>query len=315
MLKFVRTEKRAINNTSLVKLKHCGFVKSIIYTSRANHNCYIKKINNNEYIDLRSGEILNYEHIKNRSQSIPSLKRTFKLMRDLINTNCYNTKKVKFITLTYAENMTDTKRLYQDFRKFYLKFKYHFESVKDYISIIEPQERGAWHLHIFFIFNDNAPKIDFKFLKDLWGYGRIKIQNIDNVDNLGAYLTAYLSDIEITDNEIVNLKNKFGDNVIIDYVEKEITNYDNTKDSKKFIKGGRLHMYPPKMQIVRYSKGIKKPTIDLLEYEQAIKKIGCSNREPIFSKTLMLSNESTDFKSIFIQEDYNTSSLFSQIND
>ena len=312
MLNFSVTEKRVINNSSLVKLKHCGFVKTITYTSKANHNCYIKKLNNNEYIDIKTGEILNFEHIQNRSQSIQSLKRTFKLMRDLVNANCYDTKKVKFITLTYAENMTDTKRLYEDFIRFYKKCKYHFKDLKDYISVIEPQQRGAWHLHIFFIFNENAPKIDFKFLKELWGHGRITIQNIDNVDNIGAYLTAYLTDIEITDKEIDSIHKKYGDNIIIDFTEKEI-NSNELHLTKKFIKGGRLHMYPPKMQIVRHSKGVKQPYIETLDYESALKKIGCLNTQPIYSKTLKLSNDSSDFESLLIQEDYNIKSNFSQI--
>lgn len=238
-----------ISEECLVKLRHCGNIKEIIYTQKANTNCYIQKINDNEYVDLRTGELKQANHITNRGENKSSLLKSFKLIRDLINTNCTDNKKIKFITLTYAENMQDTKKLYEDFHSFWKRFKYHFPDVKDYINVAEPQGRGAWHLHCIFIFNNNVPKIDFYELKDLWGYGMIKIKNIANVDNIGAYLTAYLTDIELNEETEKEIKdyiksgtdNKFTEHMIdimkINYIEKEIEDISGQKIKKKFVKG------------------------------------------------------------------------------
>ena len=201
MIKIEKLENIDIDNSCLVKLRHCGNIKEIVYTEKANTECYIKKLSDNEYLDLKTGEIKKCNHIENRSQNINSLRKSFKNIRDLINTNCTDNKKIKFITLTYKENMQDIKRLYKDFELFYKKFKYKYKTIDKYINVAEPQQRGAWHLHCIFIFTDNAPKIDFYELKDMWGQGIIKIQNINNVDNIGAYLSAYLSDIELTEEQ------------------------------------------------------------------------------------------------------------------
>lgn len=302
-----------LDNKCSVKLKHCGNIKEIIYTQRANKNCYIKKLNNNEYIDLKSGEIKEFIRAEKRIDRYDDLKRSFRNLRDIINTNCLDNKKIKFITLTYAENMQDTKKLYKDFIKFWKKFKYYYDTAVDYIKVVEPQERGAWHLHIIVIFSEDAPKIDFNLLKDkIWGFGRISIQNIDKVDNIGAYLCAYLTDIEVTDtlkeDEIEYFKS-LSDGVV---VTKEFNDIEGQKVSKKVIKGGRLHFYPSKMQFYSYSKGIKKPKEEILSYHRAKEKIDCSAQQPIFKKVLNLSNDTFDFSSLYVYEQYNIKRIKSQ---
>ncbi|MGW7157742.1 rolling circle replication-associated protein, partial [Streptomyces sp. NPDC054887] len=58
--------------------------------------------------------------------------------------------------MTYKKNMTDTKKLYSDFQNFIdrLRYKYKKESSIDYLSVVEPQGRGAWHCHVLMRFND-----------------------------------------------------------------------------------------------------------------------------------------------------------------
>lgn len=115
----------------------------------------------------------------------------------------------------------------------------------------------------------------------MWRHGFTKTRRIDNIDNLGAYLSAYLSDIELTD------LNKLEDK----QVQRDILDYHNgikELQDKKFIKGGRLYMYPPKFNLYRVSRGIKKPLKKFVQYDTFIenrKKIGLSTT-PIFSKTI-----------------------------
>ena len=103
---------------------------------------------------------------------------------------------VRWITLTYAENMTDTDRLYFDFKDFNKRFQYYCKingySKPEYIVMMEPQGRGAWHCHLLYIWDCKAPYVANKTLRDLWGHGFVKIKKLDNCDNVGAYLTAYL---------------------------------------------------------------------------------------------------------------------------
>ena len=83
-----------------------------------------------------------------------------------------DTKKCLWGTFTYKENMTDPKRLYNDLRKFNMRFQRWLRKNKlpmcEYIAVAEVQERGAWHLHIIFIFNKKAPYIKNSILARLW---------------------------------------------------------------------------------------------------------------------------------------------------
>ena len=146
---------------------------------------------------MKTGEIIKCEKSETRKDNTTSLKRTITKLRDLINCNFFGADNELFITLTYEENMTDYKRLYKDFDKFYKKLKYKFKDTEFcYISTIEPQQRGAWHVHLLLkALNKDYLHIENSVIADLWGNGFCKTQRISNVDNVGAYLSAYLTDI------------------------------------------------------------------------------------------------------------------------
>ena len=54
--------------------------------------------------------------------------------------------------------------------------------------------------------------------------------------------------------------------------EKPVTDQDGQTVTKKIVKGGRLKLYPPGMNIVRSSKGVKRPTVEFSSYEEVTKK-------------------------------------------
>lgn len=225
------------------KVSKQGNVIEVTQMSKRNTQARILKLSADEYINLAddTGEILQFEHSTNRSDLKQSLYRTFRNIRAVVNTNCPDPAKLRWVTLTYAENMTDPKRLYLDYKKFWLRFKYRYPGA-EYITVAEPQARGAWHLHALFVFPDEAPFIPNSDLASMWGHGFVKVTEVSNVDNVGAYLSAYIADIEVP------LDSKEG-------TVKEFA--DGTK--KRFVKGGRLHLYPPGMNLYRCSRGIKKP--------------------------------------------------------
>ena len=222
-----------------VKKSVQGNIVEITYTSHRVQGATIRKISDKEYEVVSTGEIKEYNKNKegNRTDNIKELKRTFEKLRAIINTNVIDTNTVRWCTFTYRENVQDSKRVVKDWGAFWKRFKRRFGNNIDYIIALEPQERGAWHIHALLLFHTKAPFIDGYELGEIWQQGFCNVQALDNVDNVGAYLTAYLTDIEVGDNE----------------------EHDKTVDNKKIKKGGRLKYYPTKFHFYRTSRGVKRP--------------------------------------------------------
>jgi hypothetical protein len=111
--------------------------------------------------------------------------RARNLIRRLALSN-FNTKD-KFLTLTFADNVTDIEYANNEYRKFIKRLNRRYPNVK-YISVIEFQKRGAIHYHSLI----NLPYVDQPLLEDLWGNGFIFIEKLTKVDNVGAYLSKYM---------------------------------------------------------------------------------------------------------------------------
>ena len=86
-----------------------------------------------------------------------------------------------------------------DFKHFIQRLRSHYWNRRiEYIAVAEPQRSGAWHMHVILIFSKTAPFIpNTKLREKYWRKGFVDIQKIDeNCDNLGAYFSAYLANIE-----------------------------------------------------------------------------------------------------------------------
>jgi len=262
-------------------------------TNRKNH---IKKLDKDRYVDIATGEIREFEHSENRQQNYNSLRQTFKKLRYLINNNFIGKANELHITLTYRENVTDTKRLYKDFDKFMKRLRYFYKgySTIDYLSVIEPHASGVWHAHLLLRVND-LPKVYIKSkdLEDLWGQGFVKIKSLKNVDNIGAYLSAYLADIDL--DEVKDKDTAF--KVASEGCEIKTKLVDGKE--KKFIKGGRLHMYPPGMNLYRKSKGIVPPDREEIRYKDIKKIVGSA--KPHYQKSYHIETEDFENTITFIQ--------------
>lgn len=291
------------NPSLLVKLTEMGNVLEVQYMSKRNCKQTIQMLpGGKEYLELATGEIKACQIHETRAEQKKSLYRTFKNARGLINANVTDVNNVRWITLTYAENMTDTDRLYTDFEKFNKRMLYycksHGYSKPEYIVMMEPQGRGAWHCHLLYIWDCKAPYIANKTLRELWGHGFVKIKKLDNCDNVGAYLTAYLGDMEINDC-VKNHIDIVGEQVKIAEVEDD----DGKKETKYFVKGARLDLYPANFNMIRSSRGVKRPTEELISQEMAEKKV--SSAKLTYEKTVKLTDESTDFEIIINTVQYN----------
>jgi hypothetical protein len=308
VIKKVQKKKLDVNirpiSKDIVKIKEMGHITEIMYADHRNTTCKIKMLPDGKYVLLDTGEIFDIEHMENRADDKNSIRVSLGKLRDYLNTNITVVQNCRWITLTYGENMKDTKRLYKDFEKFNKRMRYHIGHY-EYIVAMEPQERGAWHCHLVMIFDKKAPYIPNKKLAEIWRNGFVTVKRLDDVDNVGAYLTAYLGDMELQDaiNEGVNIDG-------YQVKEVEIENDVGMKETKRFVKGARLNMYPPNFNLYRCSKGIKKPISEYMSEEKAEKKISAATLT--FERTINLSDESTGFESTINYRYYNSKRTNSQ---
>lgn len=292
-------EKQEINLTdsSMVTVTKMNHIVEVQHMEKSNYKANIKKLDKQRYVDLSTGEICNFSLSENRQQNINSLRQTFKKIRYLINNNFVGAKNELHITLTYKENMTDAKRLYNDFKRFMTRLKREFKSKTsiDYISVVEPQQRGAWHCHCLLRFNDlKSVYLSNKKCSELWEQGFVTIHSLKDIDNIGAYLSAYLSDVEVKEiDNLVEIERIEGQHKL-DVIKKVVEGQE-----KRFVKGGRLYLYPVGMNIYRKSKGILEPVREKVSFSEAKKIVGF--REPHYQKKYMIENEDFRNSITFIQ--------------
>jgi len=236
-MKITKDTKASIPKNALVKMTQMNHITHIQYMEKRNDRVNIKKLDKDRYVHLATGEIKEFNHIETRKDSYNSLKQTFGKVSDLINNNFKGQPNEFHVTLTYKDNVTDTKRLYSDFKRFMtrLKRKYQDKSTIDYMSVVEPQERGAWHCHVLLRFND-VPKlfVSNNLIRELWGQGKIvSTKSLKNIDNIGVYLTACVFYSVITGQSPVG--NPANTSVGFDNPDKiELLDYDIVKSLQMF---------------------------------------------------------------------------------
>lgn len=290
------------NPNVLVKVTEMGNVVEVQYMSRRNCKQTIQMLTGGEqFVICATGEVKDIEHHATRKDNKKGLYKTFANARAVINANVTDVSKVRWCTLTYAENMTDPKRLYTDFEKFNKRFQYYCKqkgySKPEYIVMMEPQGRGAWHAHLLYIWQDQkAPYIANQEFREMWGHGFVRIKKLDNVDNVGAYLTAYLGDMEIDEME---LSKAVGKQCKVVEVEDE----DGKKVKKAIVKGARLDLYPANFNMLRCSRGVKRPVAEMMSQEEANKKVSAATKT--FESAIKLVDNENDFETVIIREQYN----------
>jgi hypothetical protein len=292
-----------IPDKKIVKYTDMGNIKEIMYIEKLNRKGLdIKKINKDEYIIISTGEVLEFKHTENRSQNVDALRVTFKKIRQLINYNFGGKSNELAFTITYKENMMDPKRLYKDFEKFIKRLRYKYHDA-EYLSVVEPQERGSWHCHVLLKFLEHEKiYIPNKEIADTWGHGFVTVKAIKkDVDNLGAYLSAYLGDVEL--NEKTDLSALVEAGALKLHKTLNIKEVEVDGKTKKFIKGARLYLYPSGMNIYRCSRGIKEPESTYLPYKKVKKIVGAVT--PNYSKRIKILDDNGNIVNSITYEQYN----------
>lgn len=101
-----------------------------------------------------------------------------------------------FLTLTFAENMTDIKKANRIFSKFKQRLDYEITGIKKsylkYVGVIEFQKRGAVHYHVL-IFNLPFMESIYDKMNKIWGEGFVIVKSIDQVKNIASYMCKYMT--------------------------------------------------------------------------------------------------------------------------
>ena len=296
-MKKTTLEEVQISKHALVTVTEMNHIIEVQHMEKMNTCNHIRKLDADRYVDLRTGDIREFVRTENRSQGLNSIRQTFKKLRYLVNKNFRGALNELFITLTYRGELQtrDHLKVGNDYKNFLKRLKYEFKGIStiDAIKVLEPHESGNWHMHVLLRFNDlEKVYIANEDLKEIWGNGWVTVNSLRDVDNVGAYVSAYLADVEVSEDDAKHLEGH------PDLIEKEV---DGKK--KKFVKGARLVFYPPGVNLYSKTKGIEYPNRTIMPYEQAIKKVGAAT--PHFKKSIAISDEEKGFENTITYEQYN----------
>lgn len=245
--------KEKVPAGAIVKLIKVQGQPEIMYMKNCNRTIKIKKIDKDRYM-TPDGEIRFFNHTGSRNENLNHVSETMKKIRNLINHNFHGGPKEKFIVLTYKENMMNPIKLYNDSKMFFAESRKEL-GYFDYVNVIEPQGRGAWHQNLLLKFDKEPGFLSNEYVASLWrdrGFAYVKA--IGHVKGIGNYLSVYLTDLEYTR---ANLKIAMQSGMWksdLKIIEKKVEG-----KSKKFMKGARLYLYPTGINIFRKSKGIIYP--------------------------------------------------------
>jgi hypothetical protein len=129
--------------------------------------------------------------ILSNSDKTENRKKYLQRVRSIMDRIIWSNPDLKvFVTLTFEENLIDSKKANYLFNQFVQKYNYrNKKNHLKYIAVIEFQKRGAVHYHLLI---DRF--VDKKFLQKLWGNGFTRIEHArGNSNQLAGYLIKYLN--------------------------------------------------------------------------------------------------------------------------
>ena len=156
----------------------------------------IKRISKDEYVKVETGEVFKYNTNANKTDNAVSIKKSLKNLRKLILNNFVEFESI-FITLTYKDEMFDFAQAVQDYTKFFESLKKHYKNYNlKYLRIIEPTDKGNWHIHVLL---KSAEKVDKFYIsqekvQSIWKHGSVKVEQIHNIEGLANYFCTYSND-------------------------------------------------------------------------------------------------------------------------
>lgn len=226
---------------------------------------YVKAVKTAEIIELYEYEKLNVKAKGGRKerqdgeQEETNYRNRQRLRRSMVRRLAANNfdSSSKFVTLTFAENLTDIERANKAFRDFIKRLRRQVPKFK-YLAVIEFQKRGAVHYHLLL----DMPYFKASDLGKVWGNGFVKIRRIDNVDNVGAYIVKYMNK-DLDDGRLKGKKAY----LMSDNLDKP-QEYRSWKDSEIGILNGIIEDLEKKGASVVYSSTYQSERAGAIAYKQ-----------------------------------------------
>lgn len=317
----IRLVDKFIEAHDRVTVTRMGNITELQYMEKSNHEPRIRKIDKYTYEVLATGEIRQFSLSEKRKDNTNSLRQTFKRLAYLINSNFSGRKNEFWITLTYAKKEYDYKKMSKDYNLFIKRLRYQTRSLGELqaIGVKEPHADGSWHMHMLLKYpHRKKAYIANERFAEIWGHGFVEINHIKHTDNVGAYLTPYLTDVSLDELE-VDYETTDNDDVIVSEDECSRQTLDEvfsqegaeritltkTDKSKAVVKGGRLSYYPVGMKIYTVTGDLREPERFEMTYEHAREKFGLEDENLTIRRSLKIEDEENDFENTIVIEQYN----------
>lgn len=121
-----------------------------------------------------------------------NLARLRSLVRRIVEGNHNKWGEVcKFVTYTFAENITDVSSALVEWKKYQKTIRPKYGKLK-YIAVIEFQKRGAVHFHVLYFNMPYIPRLKEK-LQSGWKHGFTQVRAVRSVRALGLYVSKYMT--------------------------------------------------------------------------------------------------------------------------
>lgn len=283
-IKFVKGKNYKINDEAMVKVvKYNGNKRIEIQTTNKRQNNLkqnIKKLNKEEYLDMRTGEIKKYN--LNYGKNNKGVKRAMKRFKKLLTNNFFGEQNELFITFTCKEPVQDVDKINSYFNKFWGKLQRRYKSL-GFAYVIEMQkERESLHIHALIKDMGNSTlTIANNEIRELWGKGFTKTNRIskskEKINEEDAIKQIEEDDEnENEDEDEADAQEEYGIDAVISYMIKS--------DSKENI--------PQNKQLYHNSRCFQFPTVEEMKYKDALEKV----KNKFFRKseyTVLIQSEET----------------------
>lgn len=176
---FERTKNYKIKGNITVKVTSYNNGEIEVKGSKCKQNnlTNYKKISKTEYVNTKTGEIKQYKNTEYKR--IENVKRAMKNLNDILKNNFTGGTNEIFLTLTCEENITDYDYVREKAEGFIKKLRQTYKGL-EYVFVMEQQERGSWHIHIWI--KDTLHKklyIDNEEVYTIWKLGYTKTERVE----------------------------------------------------------------------------------------------------------------------------------------
>lgn len=156
-IKKVSSDTIKLYENSQVKFRTAGNTREVQFTAGNNNHCPIQNISKNKYFDKQTGEIKGRKKSLSWYQTPKSVRKSINRLKDLIYCNATEPTLCNWITLTYADAMTDHTKVYEVGKMFLRKLQRYLNKSEDIsdsqksfkrITVAEPQGENhdnSWH--------------------------------------------------------------------------------------------------------------------------------------------------------------------------